>query len=150
MQKAMEVARSAGIDTSARITSLEDSAKSSAYEGRSQREHIIDNFEKGNHQILFAVDCLDEGVDIPSAEIGILLASSGNPKEFVQRRGRLMRKFPGKELARIYDFVVLPPPEFRSLQATEIRRIKEFGQLAINYREIEAFINETFGEMDAG
>jgi superfamily II DNA or RNA helicase len=150
MQKAMEVARAAGIDTSARITSLEDSAKSSAYDGRSQREHIIDNFAVGNHQILFAVDCLDEGVDIPSAEIGILLASSGNPKEFIQRRGRLMRKFPGKELARIYDFVVLPPPEFRSLQETEIRRIKEFGQLAINYPEIKAFINETFGEMDEG
>ena len=150
MQKALEVARAAGIETSARITSLEDSSRSSAYEGKSQREHIIENFARGNHQILFAVDCLDEGVDIPSAETGILLASSGNPKEFIQRRGRLMRRFPGKDLAKIFDFVVLPPPEFRSLQETEIRRIREFGQLAINYPEIESFISETFGEMNVG
>ena len=61
-------------------------------------------------QALVAIRCLDEGVNIPSIETAFIMASSTNPKEYVQRRGRVLRKFPGKKRAVIYDFVTLPIP----------------------------------------
>lgn len=65
-------------------------------------------------QALVAIKCLDEGVNIPSIKTAFILASSTNPKEYIQRRGRVLRKFPGKEYAVIYDFITLPFP-FESL-----------------------------------
>ena len=91
---------------------------------------------------LQAVDKLDEGVDVPAASIGIILASSKNRREFVQRRGRLLRRAPGKEKARIFDFVVAPDfpkkgnEEVASVAAkvigSELERVVEFAQSAIN------------------
>lgn len=146
MDEAMAIARQAGIDTSSRITGLEAASKSDYFKGRSQREHILSSFAAGHHGVLFAIDCLDEGVDVPSAETGIILASSGNPKEFIQRRGRLMRRSPetGKESAKIYDMVVLQAkantPE--NLRRIELHRVGEFAELAINRAEIHATIQE--------
>ena len=51
---------------------------------------------------------MDEGVNIPSIKTAFILASSTNPKEYIQRRGRVLRKFPGKEYAVIFDFITLP------------------------------------------
>lgn len=59
--------------------------------------------------VLVAIRCLDEGVDIPSVDHGLILASSKNPREFVQRRGRLLRRAEGKQYAHIHDVLVLPP-----------------------------------------
>lgn len=147
MADAIAVVRNLGVDSPARITSLEGASKSDYFKGKSEREHILLNFAEGNHEILFAIDCLDEGVDIPSAETAVILASSGNPKEFIQRRGRLMRKHPGKDRAVIYDMVVLPDdtdmPE--SLRVTELKRVGEFGALATNRLEIEALIQTQLG-----
>jgi superfamily II DNA or RNA helicase len=85
------------------------------------------------------MDCLDEGVDIRPARIGILLASSGNAKEFIQRRGRLMRRSEGKSLATIYDFVVSQDStDVLSLLTSESRRVHEFARDAVNRSEIEA------------
>jgi superfamily II DNA or RNA helicase len=146
MDEAMAIARKTGIDTSSRITGLEAASKSDYFKGRSQREHILSSFAAGLHGVLFAIDCLDEGVDVPSAETGIILASSGNPKEFIQRRGRLMRRSPetGKESAKIYDMVVLQAksntPE--NLRRIELQRVGEFAELAINRDEIHAVIQE--------
>lgn len=144
MERVMNSSRFAGIDTASRITGLEGSSKSEYFQGLSEREHILKNFALGNHSALFAIDCLDEGVDVPSATIGIILASSGNPKEFIQRRGRLMRKALGKDRAVIYDFVVVPPdgdgPE--SLKRIELKRILEFAGLAVNATEVEALITK--------
>lgn len=146
MDAAMAIARQTGIDTSSRITGLEAASKSEYFKGRSQREHILSSFAAGRHGVLFAIDCLDEGVDVPSAETGIILASSGNPKEFIQRRGRLMRRSPetGKESAKIYDMVVLQAknntPE--NLRRIELQRVGEFAELAINQDEIIATIQE--------
>jgi superfamily II DNA or RNA helicase len=89
---------------------------------------------------------LDEGVDVPSAETGIILASSGNPKEFIQRRGRLMRRSPetGKESAKIYDMVVLQAKDNtpENLRRIELKRVEEFAELAINRDEIQSVIQE--------
>lgn len=138
MEEVMEISRKAGIDNSSRVTGLEGSSKSDYFRGRSEREHILKHFGLGNHDALFAIDCLDEGVDVPSAKMGIILASSGNPKEFVQRRGRLMRKAVGKTEAVIYDFVVLPKDQGgpESLRKVELKRIHEFAELAINRNQV--------------
>jgi superfamily II DNA or RNA helicase len=146
MDEAMSIARKTGIDTSSRITGLETASKSEYFKGRSQREHILSSFAAGRHGVLFAIDCLDEGVDVPSAETGIILASSGNPKEFIQRRGRLMRRSPetGKDSAKIYDMVVLQAKDNtpENLRRIELRRVEEFAELAINRDEIQSVIQE--------
>ena len=102
-------------------------------------------FASGKLGVLLAIECLDEGVDIPSARIGIILASSGNTKEFIQRRGRLMRPFAGKSQADIYDFCVLPedpqdPLNTLGLMEVELNRIIEFGSDALNAQEIYALV----------
>ena len=98
-----------------------------------------------------AVNCLDEGVDIPSAKIGIILASSGNPKQYIQRRGRLLRKEKGKSMAWIFDVLVVPflnrdPSEISLLEKKivqkEIIRYSDFLQFASNKDEAEGIIRE--------
>ena len=71
-----------------------------------QRPAILERFAAGDLQVLVAVKCLDEGVDVPSTRVAYLLASSTNPREFVQRRGRILRTSPGKTEAIVYDFLV--------------------------------------------
>jgi superfamily II DNA or RNA helicase len=138
MEDAGEVLNDLGIDAQ-RITGKESATKSAKFGNISERQHIIDNFAKGNLDVLLAIDCLDEGVDIPSARVGIILASSGNAKEFIQRRGRLMRTFPGKEIAQIFDICVLPNDNdelIKSIRDVELRRIEEFANDAINSEQI--------------
>jgi superfamily II DNA or RNA helicase len=142
MDSAGEILNELGIDAQ-RITGRESATKSAKYGNFSERQHIIDNFAKGNLDVLLAIDCLDEGVDIPSARLGIILASSGNEKEFIQRRGRLMRTFPGKNVAQIFDICVLPNDNdelIKSIRDVELKRIEEFANDAINEEQI---INET-------
>jgi superfamily II DNA or RNA helicase len=130
---------------SQQITGQESASASQKYNYVSEREHIIANFASGKLGVLLAIECLDEGVDIPSARIGIILASSGNTKEFIQRRGRLMRPFAGKSQADIYDFCVLPedpqdPLNTLGLMEVELNRIIEFGSDALNAQEIYALV----------
>ena len=129
------------------ITGEEDAIASKQFNFISEREHIIQNFGKGNLDVLLAIQCLDEGVDIPSAQIGIILASSGNEKEFIQRRGRLMRPFEGKTKAEIYDFCVLPenpadPLADLGVVSVELRRIETFAEDALNSNEVKLFLAE--------
>jgi superfamily II DNA or RNA helicase len=127
------------------ITGLESANASINFNNISEREHIIKNFANGSLGVLLAIDCLDEGVDIPSAKLGIILASSGNEKEFIQRRGRLMRPFEGKDYAEIYDFCVLPidpvdPIASAPLVNVELSRIEQFALDALNSEEILDFV----------
>ena len=63
-------------------------------DSKDKRSLLLKSFADGNLDILFAMKCLDEGVDIPRAERGIFTSSTGNPREFIQRRGRLLRNHP--------------------------------------------------------
>ena len=86
---------------------------------------------------LVSIRCLDEGVDIPSVSHALILASSQNPRQFIQRRGRVLRKFPGKPFAVIHDAIVVPvnlddEPEQTSLLRAEMLRSIEFAEHAIN------------------
>jgi len=106
----------------------------------SEREQLLAQFDAGDIQVLVAIKCLDEGVDVPSTRTAFVLASSTNPREFVQRRGRILRRAPGKERAVIYDFLVVPPPERLELKIgadvsilqREMPRFVEFASSATN------------------
>jgi superfamily II DNA or RNA helicase len=101
-----------------------------------ERAKILESFDLGTIQILVAIKCLDEGVDVPSTKVAYFLASTSNPREFVQRRGRILRKYPNKNLAQIYDFIVLPSQAndqmYKSIASKELPRFAEFSRFAIN------------------
>ena len=146
MELAMTETREQGIEAYSKITSNEGSHGSADFGGKSEREHILSRFAHGDLGLLFAIACLDEGVDIPTARTGIILASSGNSKEFIQRRGRLMRQSPstGKDKAVIYDFVVLGEDGdgMDGLRQKELQRIFEFSGLALNKSEIDQLLEK--------
>ena len=121
-------------------------AKFTADESMDERNRIKANFSKGERlQVVVAIKCLDEGMNIPGIRTAFILASTTNPKEYIQRRGRVLRKSAGKNFAEIYDFVTLPRPlddvysltkeatsKDLALVRNELERIKEFGRLAMN------------------
>lgn len=150
MEKIAVMLQSRNIDAQ-RITSNENAHPSKEYAGTSERQHILDNFENGLIDVLLAIDCLDEGVDIPAAKLGFILASSGNAKEFIQRRGRLMRTSVGKEFAEIYDFCVLPngnssDSAARKIISKELMRVTEFAEDADNSEDVKRMIIQVKGE----
>jgi superfamily II DNA or RNA helicase len=114
-----------------------------------EREILRHQFECGELQGLVAIRCLDEGVDIPAIQTAVILASSGNPRQFIQRRGRVLRPHPGKERATIFDMIVSPPEldrntweVERNLLKKELRRFAEFADLADNAGEARMKILE--------
>src|SRR2546423_189969 len=80
-----------------------------AEEGTAERQQLLADFVSGQLQALVAMKCLDEGVDVPSTRTAYILASSSNPREFIQRRGRILRKSEGKEFSVIHDLIAVPP-----------------------------------------
>lgn len=80
----------------------------SKYDGLTERQHVIECFKTGYYKALIAIKCLDEGIDIPSAQNAILMASSTNPREYIQRIGRIIRQAPGKTEAKIWDITIRP------------------------------------------
>lgn len=118
-------------------------------ENRIERRDILNRFSNGDIEALTAIRCLDEGVDIPALRRAFVLSSGTNPKEFIQRRGRILRCNPGKEIAAIYDFFVAPTMQSREISRLEIEqlnserriinrefdRFKEFANLAANKQD---------------
>jgi len=108
---------------------------------RAERQVLLRRFGAGDDlRVLVAMRCLDEGVDIPDARVAYLLASSSNPRQFIQRRGRILRPAPGKDRAEIIDYLAVPQAGTllnfdveRSLLTRELERANEFGKLAENY-----------------
>ena len=145
-----------GNDLDMRVT------KFTSEESADERERIKADFAEGTHlQALVAIRCLDEGVNIPSIRTAFILASSTNPKEYVQRRGRVLRKFPGKSHATIFDFITLPLPldsvdqydaevieSVKSLAKREIIRMKDFASIAENPFDSDSLISEIQSRYD--
>lgn len=117
-----------------------------AKESQSERQDLLNRFGSGELQALVAIRCLDEGVDVPATRTAYMLASSSNPRQFVQRRGRILRNHPGKQYAVIHDFIVIPPPNMgvtdkdedafsveRSLVENELDRVNLFAESARNH-----------------
>lgn len=130
-------------------------AKFTSEENIEKRKIIKENFERGYLQGIVAIKCLDEGVNIPNIKTAFILASTTNPKEYIQRRGRVLRKSKDmeKDFAEIYDFITLPRKidsvQYlttnqikieKNLINREIMRIEEFGWLSLNPAESRRII----------
>ena len=96
------------------------------------RERILKKFATGGFSALLAMKCLDEGIDIPDAHVAILVSSSTNPREYIQRIGRVIRKAPGKEYAKIYDFLVSPSSEMDDIVLRDFERARYVAKSALN------------------
>ena len=107
-------------------------SKFTASEGIDERMRLIDAFNNGYIEYLVAIRCLDEGINIPSIRSALILSSNDNYREFVQRRGRILRLYKGKETAHIYDVIVLPSRTNKSFAEIELRRYFEYSRLALN------------------
>lgn len=115
--------------------------------GQQDRDELLNDFAEGKIQVLTSMKCLDEGVDVPRSELAIFCSSTGNPRQFIQRRGRVLRTHPEKKMAVLHDLVVAPEisdSNFsyrmeQSLLANELLRVKNFALLSENpsYSEIE-------------
>ena len=113
-----------------------------ASENMGDRMELVDAFNKGDISALAAIRCLDEGIYIPSIKSALILSSNDDYREFVQRRGRILRKYNGKESANIYDVVVLPSTDLQSWAKIELRRFHEYARLALNWKDLEADLTE--------
>lgn len=115
----------------------------------SQRDVILKDFAEGNLDVLTSMKCLDEGVDVPRSELAIFCASTGNPRQFIQRRGRILRMHPDKHMAEIHDLVVAPEVcdsedtynMERNMLANELKRVYNFAYLSEN-------LDDTIREME--
>ena len=107
IDKVLRILGDRGI-TATRFTQNQGTVPMERYGGKSERDYIKDLFISKKYQVLVAIKCLDEGIDIPSADTAIVMASSTNPREYVQRIGRVIRQAPGKDVANIYDMILRP------------------------------------------
>lgn len=133
-----------------KLTKDEGTIAEARYGNISEREFIIKKFVSKDYKAIVAIKCLDEGIDIPTASRGILMASSTNPREYIQRIGRIIRQAPGKGIASLYDICVNrvdcldeEDNEVESrIRNKEKNRLKEIAENAINYAELLSTINE--------
>lgn len=132
-----------------KLTEKEGTKPDKRFGGKSEREHIISKFKSKEYQAIVAIKCMDEGIDIPTADIGILMASSTNPREYIQRVGRIIRQSPNKMHAELYDICVdtinILDDEFvaieRKIKAKEQIRLKEIAENSINSINALTIIN---------
>lgn len=131
------------------------SAKFTSEETNEERQGIIRAYKDGEIQALVAIKCLDEGVNVPAIKTAFILASSTNPKEYIQRRGRVLRKYPGKKYAEVYDFIALPryldektyiPSNLKKMEKglveREFNRLIDFANLSENPSDSNALMDK--------
>ncbi len=107
-----------------------------ATENMTIRMELVDSFNKGEIDSLVAIRCLDEGINIPSIKSALILSSNDDYREFVQRRGRILRTYKGKKFANIYDVIVLPSHDMQGWAKIELRRFREYARLALNWDDL--------------
>lgn len=73
-----------------------------------ERPIMLREFQQGIRKTLLAVGCLDEGVDIPACDVAVFVSSSTSERQYIQRRGRVLRTAPNKRQAWVYDYLVYP------------------------------------------
>ncbi len=142
------------------IGRIDDSIKVNQFiSGMPDRNEVLDQFKEGKIHVIASMKCLDEGVDIPRAEHAIFCSSTGNPRQFIQRRGRILRTHPKKDIAIIHDLIVVPDLLLsdlnsdtfraeRSLVEKELERVMYFASLAINPFETENVFEELCNHYD--
>jgi len=143
-----------------RFTQEQKTIRENKYNGMSERQYLIAKFKEGYYQALVAIKCLDEGIDIPIANTAIIMASSTNPREYVQRIGRVIRQAKEKKRAYIYDFVLEPDlnrledPDLVDFEyqifKKEMTRVKDMSANSINNAQVLAEINEKLRRVSHG
>lgn len=128
-----------------KFTEREGTRAEDRFGGLSERDFLISKFSDGVYDALVSMRCLDEGVDVPSARLAIMLDNSGNPREYIQRRGRVLRRYTGKEKAIIHDIIVEPVLQQgmskettdleRKIIIKELQRYREFAGSSLNALE---------------
>lgn len=119
-----------------------------ATENMADRMELVDAFNKQEISALAAIRCLDEGINIPSIKSALILSSNDDYREFVQRRGRILRTYGNKQYANIYDVIVLPSHDMQGWAKIELRRFHEYARLALNWQTVETELYsllETYG-----
>lgn len=117
-----------------------------ASENIKDRMELVEMFNAGEISSLAAIRCLDEGINIPSIQGALILSSNDDYREFVQRRGRILRLYDGKQFANIYDVIVVPSYGTPGLATIEFRRYYEYARLAINTDETIAELENLIAE----
>lgn len=112
------------------------SSRFTATETMAERMELVDSFNDGAIDALAAIRCLDEGINIPSIKGAMILSSNDDYREFVQRRGRILRTYKDKKYANIYDVVVLPSYDTPKMAEIELRRFYEYARLSINHEAL--------------
>lgn len=136
----------------AKITESESANKIVNEEGESERQEIISQFKRRELQVLVGMKCLDEGIDIKNARVAILMANSINPREYVQRVGRVIRTTPGKRPSEIYDFIIIPDVGASTgmgILEKEAHRAQQIAINALNYSEVRKAFEERGVILDA-
>jgi len=113
------------------------------------RDAMLKGFAEGSIDVLTSMKCLDEGVDVPRSELAIFCASTGNPRQFIQRRGRVLRTHKDKRFAVIHDLIVVPDNVFdeecyeleKNMIKGELKRVRDFALLSEN-------LNDTDNELE--
>ena len=117
-----------------------------ATENMAERMELVDSFNKGEISALAAIRCLDEGINIPSIKSALILSSNDDYREFVQRRGRILRTYKEKKSAKIYDVIVLPKSDMRQWAIIELRRFHEYARLALNWDDLQDQLDDMLTE----
>ena len=121
------------------------------------RASVLAGVKNGKLDCVVGIDCLDEGVDIPASDKAFLLSSSSNPKQFIQRRGRVLRKADNKKYAKIYDFLCFPlindksskeHKMEKSLIENQLSRLLEFSEISLNSEKNQLYINSIAKKWD--
>lgn len=135
----------------AKITEKESATKIVDEKGDTERQAIISQFVNNQIQVLVGIKCLDEGIDIPNARIAIIMASSTNPREYVQRVGRVIRQAPNKEPSVIYDFIVKPNycATGSNILEKEAKRAFYISKNAENFDDVKKKFSKNGVEIDA-
>lgn len=114
------------------------------------RDDMLKGFANGDIDVLTSMKCLDEGIDVPRSELAIFCASTGNPRQFIQRRGRVLRNHKDKRFAIIHDLIVIPDNVFdeecysfeKGLVESELQRVRDFASLSENLNDTENELQE--------
>ena len=137
--------------TRSKITEKESTKKFIGIRGNTEREENIDQFREGTIQVLVGLKCLDEGIDIKNARIAILMASTTNPREYVQRVGRVIRTMKNKKPSEIYDLIVTTMATDNSnhkILIKEAKRTKLIASNAENYDEVKQIFARNGVDLD--
>lgn len=135
IDKVKKILDEENFDPKHKFTQEEGTKPEDKYGGLSERQYILKLFDEGKYKSIVSIKCLNEGVDVPSANKVIIMSSTTNPIENIQRRGRVLRRYPGKDKAIIYDLTVIPDQEGNTVDNiinNDYERITDFIDLAIN------------------